>query len=110
MQTKDLIPPQKLDELVHRIVSSVHPQRILLFGSMVHGQMGPHSDLDILVVMPDGIHRRQTASQLYHDLWGFGFAKDLVIVTESDVRQHADNPYMVIKSALQEGRELYRAA
>ena len=43
-----------LEEMVRRIVGAVHPVRIILFGSAARGQMGSDSDLDVLVVMPDG--------------------------------------------------------
>ncbi len=104
------IEKQVLDRLVLRVVEAVHPRRVLLFGSAARGQMGPHSDVDLMVVMPDGAHRRQTAQRLYRALAGLGVAKDIVVVTESDVRQFADEPSMVVHSALKEGRELYRAA
>ena len=99
-----------LRELVRGIVESVHPLRIILFGSAARGQMGPHSDLDVLVVMPDGAHRRQTAIRLYSDLAELGIAKEFVVVTESDVRDLGDNPSLVLYPALREGKELYRAA
>lgn len=98
-----------LDLLVARIVETVQPRRIILFGSAARGQMGPHSDVDLLVVMPDGVHRRKTAQRLYRTLAGLGIAKDIVVVSESDVRQFADEPSLVICPALREGRELYRA-
>ena len=101
--------PQAIDELVRRIVEAVHPRRVILFGSAARGEMGPNSDLDVLVIMPDGTHRRRTAQEVYRRMWGFGFAKDIVVVTESDVREHGTNPYMIIKNALEEGRELYHA-
>jgi len=101
--------PQAIDELVRRIVEAVHPRRVILFGSAARGEMGPNSDLDVLVIMPDGTHRRRTAQEVYRRMWGFGFAKDIVVVTESDVREYGANPYMIIKNALQEGRELYHA-
>ena len=104
-------PNQELiDELVQRIVEAVHPLRIILFGSAARSEMGRHSDLDVLVVMPDGTHRRRTAQEIYRRMWGFGFAKDIVVVTESDVREHGSNPYTIIKSALEEGRELYHSS
>ncbi len=99
-----------LDELVRRIVEAVQPHRIVLFGSAARGQMGPNSDLDVLVVMPDGVHRRQTARKAYRALFGLGWAKDVVVVTEEDVRRFAEEPSLVIYPALKEGRELYRAA
>ena len=98
-----------IDELVQRIIDSVHPQRIIIFGSAAREEMGPDSDIDVLVVMPDGIHRRKIAQTIYQRLWGLGFAKDILVVTESDVQGHAENPYMVIKQALEEGKEVYRA-
>jgi predicted nucleotidyltransferase len=96
-------------EFVLRIVQRVQPKRILLFGSAARGQMGPHSYLDLLVITPDGTHRRKTAQTLYRELMGLGIAKDIVVVTESDVAQYADNPSLVLHPALREGREVYRA-
>jgi hypothetical protein len=72
--------------------------------------MGPDSDLDILVVMPDGSPRRATSHAIYRSLIGFGFATDIVVVTESDVRNHRSDPWLVIAPALSEGRQLHDAA
>jgi len=43
-------------------------------------------------------------------LSGLDIAKDIVVVTESDVREYGNDPSFVICPALEEGRELYRAA
>jgi len=95
--------------VVERIAAAVRPTRIILFGSAARGQSGPDSDLDLLVVMPDGTHRRHTAQAIYKALGGLGVAKDVVVVTEADVRDHADNPSLVMYPALREGREVYAA-
>lgn len=99
-----------LDEIVKRITRAVQPLRIVLFGSAVRGGMGPHSDLDILVVMPDGTHRRGASRTIFRALRGLGIPKDIVVVTEQDVRQYGDNPSLVLKPAFEDGKELYRAA
>jgi predicted nucleotidyltransferase len=104
------IDQDTLSRLVAKIVETVHPRRIILFGSAARGQMGRHSDVDLLVVMPDGIHRRRTAQAIYLGLNGTGIAKDIVVVTESDVRMYDDNPSLVLFPALREGREIYRAS
>jgi predicted nucleotidyltransferase len=98
-----------VEELVRRLVQTLHPRRIILFGSAARGEMGQDSDLDVLVIMPKGIHRRRTAQQAYRSLSGLGFAKDIVVVTESDVRKHRDNPSLVLYPALRQGKEIYRA-
>jgi predicted nucleotidyltransferase len=39
-----------LQDIVQRIVDVAQPERIILFGSAARGEMGPHSDVDVLVV------------------------------------------------------------
>ena len=97
-----------LDDLVHRVVQVSSPSRILLFGSAARGSFSQNSDLDTLVVVPDGVHRGRTCEAIHLNLFGFAEPADDVVVTESDTRKHADNPYLVIKPALDEGIELYR--
>jgi uncharacterized protein len=100
---------ETIDELVARIVAAVAPSRIVLFGSAARGELGADSDLDVLVVMPDGIHRRGTSQAIYLCLAGLGTAKDIVVVTESDVAEHGDDPSLVLCPALREGRVVYAA-
>ncbi|MEW6744069.1 MAG: nucleotidyltransferase domain-containing protein [Planctomycetota bacterium] len=109
---REIMEPDKklLEELVKRIVAAVHPLSILLFGSAARGAMGPNSDLDLLVVVPDGLNRRATCRLLYERLYGLGFAKDIIVATASDIETHRDNPGLVYARALAEGKELYRAA
>ena len=98
-----------LEEAVRRILSVVAPRRIVLFGSAARGNMGPNSDLDFLVVMPDGVHRRRTSQRILRALFDFDMPKDIVVVTESDVMDYGTNPSLVIAPALEEGVELYHA-
>jgi len=53
------------------------------------------SDLDILVVVRFGVHRRNTARSIYRNLIGVGFAVDIVMVTEEDIKRYKDNIGMV---------------
>lgn len=101
--------PQLIDTMVKTIVEAVHPKRIILFGSAARGQMGPDSDYDLLVVMPDGSPRRSTAQRLYGSFWGLGASKDFVVATENDLLEQKDEVGSVIKAALEEGRTLYDA-
>jgi len=104
------VPQSVLDTLVRQIVARAHPRRIILFGSAARGQFTSDSDLDVLVVMPNGTHRRHTAQDLYRELAGLGVAKDIVVVTEDDISDYGNNPSLVMYPALREGRELYRAS
>ena len=39
-----------LQEIIRRVVEIAQPERIILFGSAVRGEMGPNSDVDLLVI------------------------------------------------------------
>ena len=100
---------ESVRQVVEVIVGAAKPQRVVLFGSSARGDAGPDSDLDILVVVPSGRHRRNTAREIYRRLARLGFAVDVVVVTSEDVERHRDDPSMVIATALSEGRVLYAA-
>ncbi|MBX5491741.1 MAG: nucleotidyltransferase domain-containing protein [Chloroflexi bacterium] len=104
-----MAPESVVAALVERIVAAVRPRRVVLFGSAARGQAHPHSDIDLLVVMPDGTHRRRTAQQLYRALAPLGIATDVVVVTEADLHACTDYPALVVCQAAREGVELYRA-
>jgi len=96
-----------LEEIVRRIVAEAQPRRIVLFGSAARGELREGSDLDLLVVMPDGVRRRQTAQRLCRSLRGVGVPYDLVVATESDLLRHGTTLGFVYRRALAEGRELH---
>ena len=98
-----------IDELVKTIVELVHLLRILLFGSHARNEAGPDSDIDLLIVMPEGIHRRNTAQYLYRQIQGIGIPFDLIVATPQDLEKHRDNSGLIYKNALREGRVLYVA-
>ncbi|KAA0227132.1 nucleotidyltransferase domain-containing protein [bacterium] len=102
--------PQLLEDLVRRIVEVAHPQRIILFGSAAREEMGPNSDLDVLVIVPDGTSKKESTQKIYMNMLGFGFAKDIIVATMGDIVKHASNPYLVYKQALKEGKVLYNVA
>jgi predicted nucleotidyltransferase len=100
---------QQLDELVRRIIQSVHPLRIILFGSAARGEMGPNSDVDVLVVMPEGTHRRHTMEELHGAFAGLPFPVDALVATPSDLETYRHTPGMIYRTVLAEGMELYAA-
>jgi predicted nucleotidyltransferase len=105
------MPPtqEQLTELVRRIVAAVNPLRIILFGSAARGEMRGDSDLDVLVVMPEGTHRRHTAQSLYPRLVGLNIAVDILVATPADLERYGDMPGFVYHDVLREGKELYAA-
>jgi uncharacterized protein len=98
-----------VEKLVSQIVEIVHPLRIVLFGSAAKGNMGPNSDIDLMVVMPEGTHRRHTAQKLYRDIKGFKVPFDVVVATPSDLARYGNSPGLIYRDVLFEGKEVYAA-
>ena len=96
-----------IDRLVGEVVKLVSPLRIVLFGSAAREESGEHSDIDLLVVMPEGAHRRLTAQKLYREIKGLGVPFDIVVATAQDLEKHKDNDGLIYKNALKEGIEVY---
>lgn len=95
-----------LDEIIRRIVEVAQPEKIIMFGSAAHGEMGPHSDVDLLVIK-SGAHRRRLAQKIYMNMIGAGQAVDVVVVTPEDIERYKDSFALVIEPALREGKVIY---
>jgi len=95
------------DEVTRRILETVQPQRVLLFGSSVHGIFTKDSDLDILVIVRGPVHRRQLAQKIDQNLHGIGAPVDIVVATEDDVTRYGDKFGTILRPALRDGQVLY---
>ena len=98
-----------LDEIVRRIVEVAQPDQIILFGSAARGEMGPDSDLDLLVVKADVPHRRRLGQAIHRNLFGVGVPVDIIVVTPEDIQAFQDKVGTIIGPAHKEGKLLYAA-
>lgn len=98
-----------LAEIVRRIVEVAAPERIVLFGSAARGEMGPHSDYDLLVIKAGCANRRALAGDIYANMGGVARAVDIVVVTPEDIERYGTSHTLVVAPALREGREVYAA-
>ena len=98
---------KSIKELVNRIVDEVHPLRVMVFGSVARREIEEPNDVDLIVVMPEGTHRRRTAQLLYRNIRGIGIPFDIVVATPSDLEKHKDNIGLIYRSILKEGKEVY---
>ena len=108
MQKKN-VPKKILHDIIQRIVEVAHPDRIIMFGSAARGEMGPHSDLDLLVIKKGVRNSRDVAAKIYMRLYGVGKAVDIIVVSPKQVEKYRDSPYLVIYPAIREGIVIYDA-
>ena len=98
----------RLQEIVRRIVDAVPPEKIILFGSAARGEMGPDSDVDLLVVKRCA-HRRETARGIRRKLIGIAVPIDIIVATPEDLAAYGETIGLIYRPVLQEGKEIYAA-
>lgn len=80
-----------------------------MFGSAARGEMGPNSDVDLLVIKGGKFHRGHMTEKIYMNMHGVGQAVDIIVVTPQDVERYKDCFALVIYPALREGKVVYAA-
>jgi len=106
---KKTLSEEILQEIVRRVVEVAKPEKIILFGSAARGEMGPNSDVDLLVIKRGNFHVGRLTEKIYMNLFGVGQAVDVIVVTAADVKRYGDCFALVIYRALREGKVVYAA-
>jgi predicted nucleotidyltransferase len=90
---------------IDRIVSSVHPRRIILFGSQARSEARGDSDVDLLVVLDPPVDHRKARVAIKELLADMPFAKDVIVATPEDVERRRFGS--VLADAVDEGVTVY---
>ena len=109
MLAQKTLAQKTLDDVIRRIVGVARPEKIILFGSAARGAMGPDSDVDLLIIVKEGMDELDLMARIYRKLYGVGVAVDAIVVTLGDMERFKDSHALIIKPALREGRVVYEA-
>ena len=101
-EVRDLLPTIR-----RRLVSRFRPERIIVFGSQARGDATQHSDLDLLVVVPDTTDIRSATRDMYEALDDLSIAKDIVVATLADIERFGNLVGTILQPALRDGVTIY---
>jgi len=93
--------------IVRRIVETVQPEKIILFGSRARGDARPISDFDFLVIKESNEPRHRRDVPLYVALAGLSVAVDVMVYTPDEVEEWSAVPQAFVTTAVREGKVLY---
>ncbi|ABS54885.1 DNA polymerase, beta domain protein region [Methanoregula boonei 6A8] len=107
--TQGSADPRELGEIIRNIVACAHPEKIILFGSGARGEMGPSSDIDLLVIKDGEFDPGALTEEIYMHLVGIGRAVDVIVISSRDAERYRNSPYFVVYPAFRQGTEVYHA-
>jgi len=102
------LSPEMLQEVTRRIVSAVHPEQIVLFGSHAWGQPTEDSDLDLMVILDQSDqpgYRR--ATEIYRSLRGLKIPIEVVVRTRAEMNRGMAVKTSLERRVLEQGRVLH---
>lgn len=109
MASKKTLSEETLQEIIRRIVEVTQPEKIILFGSAVRGEVGLNIDVDLLVVKSGEFDQSRLVGDIYMNLHGVGQAVDVILVTPEQIERYRNTHCLIIAPALREGKEVYHA-
>ena len=109
VMTKDLptLISERLLEAVQRIVTTLKPEQVILFGSYAYGQPTPDSDVDRLVVMNTSVPDKERYLAVCRLLRPRPFPVDILVRTPQELAQALAKGDFFIREITSRGKVLY---
>jgi predicted nucleotidyltransferase len=102
------LSPDLLDEITRRLVEALHPEQIILFGSHAWGAPNEDSDIDLVIIMPDGAaERTEVGVRARAALQDLGISKDILVMTRHRLERYGQVIASLEHKILVEGIVLY---
>jgi predicted nucleotidyltransferase len=100
-----------LARIVATLVSTFQPERIYVFGSQARGAPTWHSDIDLLVVVPDaGEFPHHLEQAAYRAIGHHRLPIEIIFMSRDEFTRRAEAVASLPATVLREGRVLYAAA
>ena len=96
-----------IQKIVDKIVDSISPDKIILFGSQAKGKINQDSDIDILVIWDTELNPHKRNVYLSRLFPHRDFSLDIFAFTNKEYSQLKDIPGTIIYEAFQNGKILY---
>jgi predicted nucleotidyltransferase len=96
-----------LSQISYRLAETLHPLKIIIFGSQARGTADKRSDVDILVVSSFTGKRRAVVVALDRTLRGLGIARDIILLTPQEFERDKNIPGTIARPAAMEGVVIY---
>jgi predicted nucleotidyltransferase len=104
------VSPKHIRAVVEQIVSTFHPEKIILFGSYAYGKPSTWSDLDLLVIMDAPKGEVETALAMRKILPPYPFSIDILVRSAKTIEQRKAMGDGFLQEITQRGKVMYERA
>ncbi|MEW6214635.1 MAG: nucleotidyltransferase domain-containing protein [Nitrospirota bacterium] len=97
----------RIEEIKQKIVDTVHPEKVILFGSYATGEATEESDIDFVVIWNSNLnpHKRNLfLSKLFPKR---DFSLDIFAFTKKEAERFKDIPGTILHEAFHHGKVIY---
>lgn len=106
-----MVTQEQIQEITDIIVQTVHPKKVFLIGSYAKGNAHQKSDLDFLIISSNpNISKYERTTEIQKKLFHYPqIPIDILMFTENEVQEKADNPLTFIGDAIKNGIVVYES-
>ncbi|MBI4474341.1 MAG: nucleotidyltransferase domain-containing protein [Acidobacteria bacterium] len=105
-----MVSAETINRVVQTLVEAARPTKVILFGSYARGDARDDSDIDLLVVEPNVVSKRDEMVRLRRLLRPFRVPVDVIVVSETEFNDWAHLAGTVLYWANTEGKLLHEAS
>ena len=102
-----MIDDRKIDAIKDKIVTTVSPEKIILFGSYAKGENTDESDLDTVVIWDSGFNPHKRNLFLSRLFPGRDFSLDIFSFTKEEAERLKDVKGTILYEAFHHGKVIY---
>ncbi len=104
---KTFFAQELIDQIKEKIISEIHPQKIILFGSYAWGMPTKESDIDLCIIHSTTLEKRKRARLIRDLLFSFCHPLDIVVYTPEEVEAWQNTEGSFLKKILDDGKIIY---
>jgi len=101
VQPADL--PEKVQEVIRKIVEGYDPEKIIIFGSYARGEWTEDSDLDVLVVKETDRRPFERIGAVSGSCWPRKLPVDIVVKTPKEIEDELQQKQLFTREIMREG-------
>jgi len=96
-----------IEEIKQRIVQSLSPEKIILFGSFAYGNPNKFSDIDILIITNKNLPKKGRSIMAESLMSGILIPTDFLIYTSEEINKLRTVKGHIIYEIMKKGRVIY---